>query len=231
MAFSRCTQAIFFSVAVHGLIFGGSLFMAREEVKQTERVYRVALADFARPVREQPPLPPAPEPPRPETPKPPEPPKPEPSKPEPQKNIEPAKEQTKKISPRKSNRKPAKPKPVQPAPPPPPPVAAGPQARTIGGLSAYDSDTLDQRPGITKRALPDYPDRARRMNVEGQVMVQVVVDKQGMPRNGQIVRASPTGYFEDAALRAVKRMRFTPGRLKGQVVNTVVMIPFAFRLR
>ena len=110
-------------------------------------------------------------------------------------------------------------------------MAAGPQARTIGGLSAYDSDTLDQRPGITRRALPDYPDRARRMNVEGQVMVQVVVDKQGMPRNGQIVRASPTGYFEDAALRAVKRMRFTPGRLKGQVVNTVVMIPFAFRLR
>ncbi len=225
MALSRSTQALLFSVAVHGLIFGGSMLMAREEVRQTERIYRVALADFAQPVREQPQAPPAPTQPRPETPL------PEPPKPEPQKKIEPAKEQTKKISPRKSNKKPARPKPAQPAPPPPPPVAAGPQARTIGGLSAYDSDTLDQRPGITRRALPDYPDRARRLNVEGQVMVQVVVDKKGMPRNGQVVRATPSGYFEDAALRAVQRMRFTPGKLKGQVVNTVVMIPFAFRLR
>ena len=230
MALSRSTQALLFSVAVHGLIFGGSMLMAREEVRQTERIYRVALADFAQPVREQPQAPPAPTQPKPETPLP-EPSKPDPPKPEPQKKIEPAKEQTKKISPRKSNKKPARPRPAQPAPPPPPPVAAGPQARTIGGLSAYDSDTLDQRPGITRRALPDYPDRARRLNVEGQVMVQVVVDKKGMPRNGQVVRATPSGYFEDAALRAVQRMRFTPGKLKGQVVNTVVMIPFAFRLR
>lgn len=230
MALSRCTQAIIFSVAVHGMIFGGSMLMAREEVRQTERVYRVALADFAQPVRQQPPVPPAPEPPKPETPPPPEPPKPMPPKPEPQK-TEPVKEQVRKISPKKSNKKPAKPRPVQPAPQPTPPVAAGPQARTIGGLSAYDSDKLDQRPGITKRVMPEYPTRARRMNVEGQVMVQVVVDKQGMPRNGQIVRATPSGYFEDAALKAVRRMRFTPGRLKGQVVNTVVMIPFAFRLR
>ena len=214
MALSRCTQAIIFSVAVHGMILGGSMLMAREEVRQTERVYRVALADFAQPVRQQPPVPP----------------KPMPPKPEPQK-TEPVKEQVRKISPKKSNRKPAKPRPVQPAPQPTPPVAAGPQARTIGGLSAYDSDKLDQRPGITKRVMPEYPTRARRMNVEGQVMVQVVVDKQGMPRNGQIVRATPSGYFEDAALKAVRRMRFTPGRLKGQVVNTVVMIPFAFRLR
>ena len=230
MALSRSTQALLFSVAVHGLIFGGSMLMAREEVRQTERIYRVALADFAQQVREQPQAQPAPTQPKPETPLP-EPPKPDPLKPEPQKKIEPAKEQTKKISPRKSNKKPARPRPAQPAPPPPPPVAAGPQARTIGGLSAYDSDTLDQRPGITRRALPDYPDRAMRLNVEVQVMVHFVVDKKVMPRNGQVVRATPSGYFEDAALRAVKRMRFTPGKLKGQVVNTVVMIPFAFRLR
>ncbi len=144
--------------------------------------------------------------------------------------VEPAKEQTKRISPKKGNKRPAKPKPAQPAPAPPP-VAAGPQARTIGGISAYDSDKLDQRPGITRRALPEYQTRARRMNMEGHVMVQVVVDKRGMPRNEQVVRASPSGYFEDAALKAVRRMRFTPGKLRGQVVNTVVMIPFAFRLR
>ncbi len=230
MALSRCTQAVVFSLVVHGLLFGGSMLIAGEETKNAERVYRVALADFADPP--QPAVPEAPPPP-PEPPRPPEPQEPPPPPPKPEPKPEPVKEEPKKISPKKSNKTKPKPKPepTRPAPPPPPPVPAGPVARNVGGIAAYDSDKIDQRPGITRRARPEYPTRARRMNVEGRVMVQVVVDKQGMPRNGRVIKASPAGYFEEAVLSAVKRMRFSPGRLKGQAVNTVVLIPFDFRLR
>lgn len=226
MAFSRYAQALLFSLAIHGLIIGGSLFLAREQNMKTDRVYRVALADFVQPVQEQPVLPPQPAPVQPEPEVPPPPPE-EPGK------VEPVQEVVKKISPKKSAKKPADPKPVKPAPPPPSPAPAvtGPQARNIGGISAYDSDKLDQRPRITKRAAPEYPIRARRMNIEGRVIVQVIVDKQGMPVNEKITRATPAGYFEDVSLAAVKRMRFSPGKLKGQVVNTIVVIPFEFKLR
>ena len=96
---------------------------------------------------------------------------------------------------------------------------------------AYDNDALDQRPSITRRVAPEYPTKARRMNVQGTVTVQLVVDTAGKPRNCVVVKATPGGYFEEAALDAARSMRFVPGKLKGQPVNTLVQLPFAFRLR
>jgi protein TonB len=43
--------------------------------------------------------------------------------------------------------------------------------------------------------------------------------------------ANPPGYFEDAALDAARRTHFIPGKLRGQAVNTVVLLPFTFALR
>lgn len=54
--------------------------------------------------------------------------------------------------------------------------------RAIGGLSAYAEDAVDQRPSVSRRAIPEYPDRARRMNMQGQVVVQLVVDVSGKPQ-------------------------------------------------
>ena len=45
------------------------------------------------------------------------------------------------------------------------------------------------------------------------------------PRNGVVVKATPRGYFEEAALDAARSMRFVPGKLKGQAVS------YADRLR
>ncbi len=101
----------------------------------------------------------------------------------------------------------------------------------MGGLSAYESDTLDQRPSITRRVEPEYPTKARRMNVQGSVKVRLVVDSSGLPHNCEVISATPDGYFEEAALNAARNMRFAPGKLKGQPVNTLVVLPFAFKLR
>lgn len=108
---------------------------------------------------------------------------------------------------------------------------AGPQPRTVGGFDAYACDVLDQRPSITRRIEPEYPPRARRMNIQGSVKVRLVVDASGQPCNCEVVSATPDGYFEEAALKAAKSMRFAPGKLKGQPVNTLVELPFIFRLR
>ncbi|GAB1253975.1 energy transducer TonB [Desulfovibrio falkowii] len=108
---------------------------------------------------------------------------------------------------------------------------AGPVPRNVERLSTYDNDALDQRPSITRRVAPEYPTKARRMNVQGTVTVQLVVDTAGKPRNYVVVKATPGGYFEEAALDAAHSMRFVPGKLKGLPVNTLVQLPFAFRLR
>ncbi|ATD81288.1 MULTISPECIES: energy transducer TonB [Desulfovibrio] len=216
---------LFFSLGMHSLLLGGLLFLARETPNTTERVYRVALAEFA-PTPSLPPPQAAAEPPAP-----PPPPAPKKQEVQPQKPVEP-KPDVKKISPKKNNVPLPK---EQAAPPRPealtPPAPAGPQPRTVGGFSAYESDSLDQRPSITRRVVPEYPIKARRMNVQGSVKVRLVVDSSGQPRNCEIISATPDGYFEEAALKAAQRMRFAPGKLKGQPVNTLVVIPFAFSLR
>jgi protein TonB len=69
------------------------------------------------------------------------------------------------------------------------------------------------------------------MNVEGKVMVELVVDTSGLPKACAVRSAEPSGYFEEAALNAAQKMRFIPGKVRGAPVNTLVLLPFAFRLR
>jgi protein TonB len=216
---------------------------------EKERVYHVALAELSQAgVPQEPSSPEVPEPaaetppPPPFTPEPePEilPPPPDPT-PEPPKEPEPKAVST--IKPTPPVQAQTKPKPVPPAAQPSTPpqqgtsassaqAAFGPRPRQIGGLSAYDHDHVDQRPSISRRIAPEYPAKAKRMNIEGSVTVELVVDVAGLPKECSIRSADPPGYFEEAALSAARKMRFIPGKLKGTPVNTMVRLPFAFQLR
>lgn len=244
--FAKTFTQIAASILLHGSIVGVVLAFSSGDAAPEEQVYRVTLAEFsapAPPATAPVPLPPQPEPPKPEPPKPElvaEPTKPEPG-PEPvaEKVPEP---KAKKISTKKTVQKPKPARETQSAalPPPPAPVQtaspsgpSGPAGPTlhIGGLAAYDADAVDQRPSIARRILPDYPQKARRMNVQGKVFVRLVVDTAGHPKECKIHQADPAGYFEDAALNAARKTRFIPGKVKGQPVNTVVLVPFVFALR
>ncbi|MDD4702107.1 MAG: energy transducer TonB [Desulfovibrio sp.] len=221
--------SLFFSLGMHTLLLGGILFLFNEAPDTTEKVFRVALAEFAPAPAPAPALVPAPAPPSLATVAPPA---PQVQKTDAQANkSEKAKPAIKKISPKKSNKSVAKEQ-AAPLPPALTPVApAGPQPRTIGGLSVYESNVLDQRPSITRRVEPEYPTKARRMNVQGSVNVRLIVDSSGQPRNCEVVRATPDGHFEESAIKAAQSMRFAPGRLKGQPVSTLVELPFIFKLR
>ncbi|MDR2573953.1 MAG: hypothetical protein LBC94_06380 [Desulfovibrio sp.] len=52
----------------------------------------------------------------------------------------------------------------------------------MGGVDAYQLDAVDERPSIVKRVVPEYPDRAHRLRVEGKVDIQIVVDVSGHPK-------------------------------------------------
>lgn len=228
---------ILFSLCLHGGILGVLWLFSGAERPVEEKVYHVSLAQFAAPP------PPAAAPPEP--PPPPEPvaevkPEPEP-RPEPPRPAKP----TKKVSPRKK-KKPAPPVSAPPEPEPPPPAAApapaGPAPPSsapapamanplqMGGLATFRSEQVDQRPSISRNSTPEYPKKARRMNVQGRTIVQMVVDTSGMPRECTVIEADPPGYFEEPALEAARKMRFIPGKIKGQPVNTLVVVPFVFKL-
>lgn len=242
------TSTFLFSVGFHAALFGGLYcFSAQGDTVPEEQVYHVALAELAVPAP-APAAPPAPaaEP----VPPPASEPEPVPPIPEPEVKPEPKKEppQTPKISPRKKKETAAPRKAKTPPPPPAAPrPAALPQAVSeapasghasgtprpsrIGGLMAYETDDVDQRPSVVKNARVEYPRKARRLGLSGRVVVQLVVDTEGKPQSCKIRSAEPTGHFEEAALSAARGMRFIPGKIQGRPVNTVVLIPFNFSLR
>lgn len=69
---------------------------------------------------------------------------------------------------------------------------------------------------------PDYPLAARRDNIEGAVVVRIWVDADGNVSNVQVLRATPPGYFESAAIAAVKQWHYAPAMRHGRPVAAVV---------
>lgn len=242
-----------FSLILHGFIVTAGFLFANAEGLPEEKIYRVSLAEFTSaqaaitPGQEDTVAPASAEP-RPETPiepvEPeviPPPPKPDPvvtPKPTPVRPVpQPQKRrvQTPPQSTKNRTDQTAVPKPQPVAPSHPPEGTDGGTARggprTIGGLNAYAEDAVDHRPSISRRVMPEYPARARRMNVQGQVVVRLVVDVSGNPQQCVIQSSDPAGVFDKAALSAARETRFLPGKLNGQPVNTIVLIPYEFTLR
>ena len=86
----------------------------------------------------------------------------------------------------------------------------------------------DDPPVIIGELKPVYPDFAKRARVQGTVVLNVEVFKDGSVGNITVQR-SVTG-LDDAAIDAVKKIRFQPGKSSGQPVDTTVIIPVDFRL-
>ena len=68
----------------------------------------------------------------------------------------------------------------------------------------------------TVRVPPEYPARAQARGIEGWVQIQFAVTPTGTVRDPVVVAAEPQGFFEEAALKAILRWRYSP-RVDGGV--------------
>ncbi len=76
---------------------------------------------------------------------------------------------------------------------------------------------------------PVYPEIARRAGVEGTVWVKIWVDKEGNPKKALIMK-SDAELFNQPAIDAAMRWKFTPAIMNNGPVAVWVSIPFKFRL-
>lgn len=93
----------------------------------------------------------------------------------------------------------------------------------------FDSTKLDRRPRALSQVSPLYPAEARMRGVGAEVMVEFSVDENGRVATMRIVSSSDHG-FDRAALEAVRKWRFEPGRRNGRIVRFSMMVPVVFRL-
>jgi protein TonB len=79
--------------------------------------------------------------------------------------------------------------------------------------------------------LPPYPLAARRLGMEGVVLLEVVVAPDGKATSVRVVRSSGFAPLDDSAATTVRqRWRFVPARRAGEAVESRVTVPIRFRL-
>lgn len=73
-----------------------------------------------------------------------------------------------------------------------------------------------------------YPDIAKRVGVEGKVLVQALVDENGDVVSVKTLKGIGAGCDEEA-MDAVKKSKFVPGKQRGKNVKVQVTIPIVFK--
>ena len=96
--------------------------------------------------------------------------------------------------------------------------------RSISGVKvSANSDYFQNSP-------PEYPELAKQMRQEGLVMLEVDVDREGLPIKVEIKQSSGYRLLDQAAIKAVSHWKFQPGRVGDIPVESAVTVPIRFRL-
>ena len=85
-------------------------------------------------------------------------------------------------------------------------------------------------PRLLREVRPNYTEEGRRRRIEGEVDLEVVVDRDGRATNIRVVRGLGAG-LDQQAVAAVRQWRFAPARRNGAPVDVVVDVSVDFRLR
>ena len=85
-------------------------------------------------------------------------------------------------------------------------------------------------PRLLREVKPDYTEEARQRNVEGEVVLEIVVRQDGTV--GDIKVIDGLGYgLNERAVAAVRQWRFSPAQRRGAAVDVLVEVAVEFRLR
>ncbi len=89
----------------------------------------------------------------------------------------------------------------------------------------FDADYLRNPP-------PKYPISAKRRGVEGSVLLNVIVNAEGLASEVSIKKSSGYSELDEAALNAVSNWRFVPAKTSsGSATTANVIVPVEFKLR
>jgi len=84
-------------------------------------------------------------------------------------------------------------------------------------------------PVVISRVEPLYPEEARKARIMGIVIVEAIIDRNGVVKNASVLKPLPFG-LDQAALDSVKQWKFKPATLNGQPVDVIFNLTINFKL-
>jgi len=113
--------------------------------------------------------------------------------------------------------------------PPPPPLTE------LGGIDLEEEEEeiveiwrVEKQPEPINNPAPEYPAIARKAGITGQVVVEVLVNKQGKVE--AIGKVHGNEVFHESAKKAAAQWTFTPAIQNDKPVKVWVSLPFRFQL-
>ncbi|MFQ6674854.1 MAG: energy transducer TonB [Fidelibacterota bacterium] len=110
---------------------------------------------------------------------------------------------------------------------PPPPPSEGPRVKfipydeppkPIGGYGAIQRNIV-------------YPEIAQEAGIEGTVVIQAFVNKNGRVTDTLVLKGIPNTGLDEAAIEAIRKTRFHPAKQRDRAVGVWISIPVNFRLK
>jgi periplasmic protein TonB len=98
-------------------------------------------------------------------------------------------------------------------------IPTNPPSIGTGGPITVDQTQLKVKPRPTYQVQPVYPPELKREGITGTVVLGFIVDASGTARDVQVLSATHPGFVQ-AAIQALQKWRFSPGKFKGQAVHT-----------
>ena len=84
-------------------------------------------------------------------------------------------------------------------------------------------------PVAIRKVDPIYPEAARRLRIEGVVILEIVVKKDGSVGSIKVLR-SLNPLLDQAAIEAARQWRFRPGKVNGRPVDAYFVLTVRFNL-
>lgn len=109
-----------------------------------------------------------------------------------------------------------------------PGVGPGSGGGTGGGV--YRPGNGISPPILLREAKPTYTAEALRMRIQGSVLLELIVQRDGTPRDVRVIRGIDPFGLDREAVFAAEQWRFGPGRLNGEPVDVLVTIVMDFRI-
>ncbi|HEV2987414.1 MAG TPA: energy transducer TonB [Candidatus Angelobacter sp.] len=105
---------------------------------------------------------------------------------------------------------------------------------TSGGSGSGPRVRAEAKPAETPveiqfKPRPTYTDEARKLGVEGEVLLEVLFGAAGDIRVQRVVRGLGHG-LDESAQRAAQQVRFTPAKRDGRPYDSVAMVHIVFQL-
>lgn len=112
--------------------------------------------------------------------------------------------------------------------PPDSAVSAPVRDEEVDGEVVLPARLVERKPRLLEQVEPAYPEEARRTGLEGVVLMEFTVGKDGRVKDSVVLKGHE--LFHDASLDALSRFRYLPGYQNREAVEVRMFIYIRFQL-